>query len=67
MKFIGIVGSRRRDSHQDYLLLVSTFDNVVDIAKASDILIAMVADDRTGGTESTITAAKKFGRRIVLI
>lgn len=31
-----------------------------DIAKDSDILIACVSEDRTGGTEDTITKFKKF-------
>ena len=37
------------------------------IARDADILIAMVAGDRTGGTENTIATAMKLDKRIVLI
>jgi hypothetical protein len=33
-----------------------------DIAKASDMLIALVSDDRTGGTEDTIKKFKKLNK-----
>lgn len=38
-----------------------------DIANNCDILIAVVAADRTGGTEDTIVKAEKLGRKIVLV
>lgn len=38
-----------------------------DIAKDADILIALVAEDRTGGTEDTIKKAKKLNKRIIII
>jgi len=38
-----------------------------DIADNCDILIAVVAEDRTGGTEDTIVKAEKLGRKIILI
>jgi hypothetical protein len=38
-----------------------------DIAKDCDVLIACVAEDRTGGTEDTIKKAEKLGKRIVLV
>lgn len=37
------------------------------IARDADILLAMVAHDRTGGTEDTIAKAIKFGKRVVII
>jgi len=37
------------------------------IAEDSDVLIAVVSPDRTGGTEDTITKAQKLGKRIVLV
>lgn len=37
------------------------------IAEDCDILIAVVAPDRTGGTEDTIKKAKKLGKKIVLV
>lgn len=117
MKFIGIVGSRRRDSHDDYNLLLRVFDIIyqpddcivsggcwkgadrfaemiaaqrgismlvysadweqhgriagflrnTDIANTSDVLIALPAPDRTGGTEDTITKFLKTGRRLVIV
>lgn len=39
-----------------------------DIARESDILIACVAPDRTGGTEDTIRKYLKFGKdRLILV
>jgi hypothetical protein len=38
----------------------------VDIARASDVLIALPALDRTGGTESTIKSAYRFSKRVIL-
>lgn len=37
------------------------------IAEDADIVIAVVAPDRTGGTEDTIRKAKKLGKTIVLV
>lgn len=37
------------------------------IAKDADILIAVVAKDRKGGTEDTITKAQKLGKEVVLV
>lgn len=37
------------------------------IARDSDILIAVVAEDRKGGTEDTIKKAEKFKHKIVLV
>lgn len=37
------------------------------IAKDSDILIAVVANDRTGGTEDTIKKIDKLGKEVVLV
>ncbi len=103
MKYIGIVGTRRRDSQEDYRIVRKVFLEVCEqediiisggcskggdrfaeiiaknfsilikifkadwslgkhagflrntnIAKKSDILIACIAKDRTGGTEDTI-------------
>lgn len=36
------------------------------IAQDADILIAIIADDRTGGTEDTIKKAMKLGKQIIL-
>ena len=110
MKYIGIVGSRRRNLLQDYRKTWFQFKNIyepedvivsggcplggdqfaeriakhhkvriiifradwqndgpkagfirnTDIAKISDVLVACVAPDRTGGTEDTIRKFKKF-------
>lgn len=38
-----------------------------DIAKNSDIILAVVSKDRKGGTEDTIKKAQKFGKEIRLI
>ena len=38
-----------------------------NIAEDSDVLIAVVAEDRTGGTEDTIKKAEKLGKKIVLV
>lgn len=37
------------------------------IAKDADILIAVVAADRTGGAEDTIKKAQKMGKQIILV
>lgn len=37
------------------------------IAEDCDILIAVVADDRTGGTEDTIKKAKKFKKKVYIV
>jgi len=117
MKTIGIVGSRRRNSEEDYKLCENKFleiyedgDEVVSggcyaggdkfaeiiakkyqvpikiyyaqwnklgkragfarntyIAQDADVIIALVANDRTGGTEDTIKKAEKDNKRIILI
>lgn len=115
---IGLIGSRRRNSAEDYLLVEKTFllwykegDQIVSggcpsgadhfaeiiakkysvpitiyyanwnkygkaagfrrngkIAEESDVLIACVADDRTGGTEDTIKKYVKLGKvQLVLL
>ena len=110
MKRIGIVGSRRRDAHDDFTKCLSVFQSIYDegdrivsggcpkggdrfaeiladqlatpieifyaewdkygrgagfkrntyIAQASDVLIACVAADRTGGTEDTVRKFQKL-------
>ena len=37
------------------------------IAEDADVLIAVVASDRTGGTEDTIRKAKRLGKEVILI
>lgn len=118
MKIIGIVGSRRRNSEEDYQKLLAKFKEVYEvddeivsggcpkgadrfaemlalhcqvpikiyyaewnrlgksagyirnayIAGDADVLIALVSDDRTGGTESTIKEYLKLGKtQLILI
>lgn len=117
MKTIGIVGSRRRDTMEDYELCEREFlkhyekgDTLVSggcrkggdrfaemiaikfdidiklhlaewdkygkgagfkrntyIAEDADIIIAVVAADRTGGTEDTLRKAEKMGKTIYLV
>lgn len=117
MKTIGIIGSRRRTSKEDYAQLEKKFleiykdgDEIVsggcplgadswaesiakkyqvpikiyyaqwnklgksagfarntDIARDSDVLIAVVASDRTGGTEDTIRKAEKMEGKTIII
>ena len=117
MKYIGIVGSRRRNEESDYRLVLEAFYNfrepgdiIVsggcwagadrfaetiakkeqvpiliyyaewdrlgkgagfarngDIAAKSDILIACVAPDRTGGAEDTIKKFTKFGKTDLIL
>lgn len=44
------------------------FRRNTDIAKSSDVLIACVALDRTGGTEDTIRKYKKLGKdRLIIV
>lgn len=38
-----------------------------DIARESDILIAVVAPDRTGGTEDTVKKATNLGKKVYLV
>lgn len=116
-KTIGIVGSRRRDTRQDYEILVRVFDSIyqigdwivsggcwkgadrfaemiaderhipiiilnadwdkhgkaagpirnTDIAQWSSVLLAMVASDRTGGTEDTVRKMEQLQRSIKLL
>lgn len=37
------------------------------VARDSDILFALIAPDRTGGTENAIKHAKEFNKKIVLV
>lgn len=37
------------------------------IAEDADIIIAVVSEDRTGGTEDTILKAEKLGKKIVIV
>jgi hypothetical protein len=117
MKTIGIVGSRRRDTADDFNMCEKAFleiykegDHLVsggcsrggdrfceilakkyqipikihyaqwdklgkkagmirntDIAKDCDILMAVVAEDRTGGAEDTVRKATTFGKEIILV
>jgi predicted Rossmann fold nucleotide-binding protein DprA/Smf involved in DNA uptake len=122
MKTIGIIGSRRRNTKDDFQLLRKIFyaiyeagDKIVSghcpkggdamaevianelglteengklilhlpewdkygkgagfvrntyIAEDADILIAIVAADRKGGTEDTIKKANKMGKKVVLV
>jgi len=117
MKKIGIIGSRRRDTHEDYkkcedmfLSIYENGDEIVsggcsrggdrfaeilakkyqvpikiyyaqwdklgkgagfarnaDIARDSDILISVVAKDRTGGAEDTIRKAERMNKKIILL
>jgi hypothetical protein len=116
-KCIGIVGSRRRNTQLDYLIVWANLrdnfkrgDTIVSggcpvggdkwaeilaekgkipikihrpdwdkhgvkatfvrneiIAKDADLLIAQVADDRTGGTEDTIKKFKKLGKTNLIL
>jgi len=115
-KIIGIVGSRRRNSTADEILLEEAFfqvyqpgDRIVSggcsqgadafaevlarrhgitiiihyarwadgkasglarntsIARDADVLLAVVASDRTGGTEDTIDKARRFGKKITIL
>jgi hypothetical protein len=117
MKCIGIVGSRRRNTDNDFELCYATFLNIYKkgdtlvsggckqggdrfceilakkynipikihyadwthygkgagfirnefIVKDSDILIALVSKDRTGGTENTIDWAKKYNKKVIIV
>jgi YspA, cpYpsA-related SLOG family len=119
---VGIVGSRRRDSNEDFSLCCTALRKVIDqhgkdnvrivsggcpkggdkfaetlarmhgltiiihhadwsgpagraagfvrnskIAQDCDILMAVVADDRTGGTEDTVKKAQRLKKTILLI
>lgn len=116
-KIIGIVGSRRRDSQEDYDKLKRILDSIYYIgdwfvsggcykgadrmaedyayihnipmiiyeadwnkygkaagpirneyiARDCTALVALPSIDRAGGTESTIEAAKRLGRKVILI
>jgi len=37
------------------------------IARDCDVLVAVVAEDRTGGTEDTVKKALKLGKRVVYV
>jgi predicted Rossmann fold nucleotide-binding protein DprA/Smf involved in DNA uptake len=117
MKYVGVVGSRRRNRHADYQLLKETLSGMLDkgdvlvsggckqgadafaeiiardeglsilihhadwvglgkgagfarntlIAEDSDMLVAVVASDRTGGTEDTVRKAEKLGKKVILL
>jgi hypothetical protein len=43
------------------------FARNTDIAKDSDVLIAVVASDRTGGAEDTIKKAIKMNKKIIIL
>lgn len=119
VKTIGIVGSRRRDSNEDFGLTVSAYlaireiygevrlvsggcptggDHFAEmiakqygltitihypnwelfgkaagpirntkIARDCDVLLALVAPDRTGGTEDTIKKTEKMGKKVIFV
>lgn len=118
MKTIGIVGSRRRSSANDFILLLAAFDNVwqpgdrivsggcekggddfawhitkargltitvhfpdwsgpsgklagidrnTSIAEDCDVLLALVAANRKGGTEDTIKKVEQLGKEVILL
>ena len=120
MKTIGIIGSRRRNTIGDYLLVEAAFNKIYEpgdrivsggckkggdkfaeiiakkknitpiihpaewkkngyfnraagferntfIAMDSDVLIACVSDDRTGGTEDTIKKFQKLGKAELIL
>ena len=115
-KVIGIVGSRRRATDADQLLLMGEFTKIFNpgdrlvsggcptggdayaewiakkkgltitihypnwdagkhagfernskIAEDCDILLALVASDRTGGTEDTIEKTKALGKKVIIL
>lgn len=116
-KCIGIVGSRRRNSEEDFEILVKIFSEIYEpgdtivsggcycgadkmaeqisqdfnapikihkaewdkyglsagikrntyIAEDCDVLLAVVAPDRTGGTEDTIKKAKRLNKEVILL
>ncbi len=37
------------------------------IARDADVIMALPASDRTGGTEDTLKKAEKFGKKIILV
>ena len=37
------------------------------IAQDCDVLIAVVSEDRTGGTEDTVKKADKMGKKVILV
>jgi len=43
------------------------FARNTNIAEDSDVIIALVSSDRTGGTEDTIKKATEMGKQIILI
>jgi predicted nucleic acid-binding Zn-ribbon protein len=43
------------------------FKRNTNIAEDADVLIAIVAEDRKGGTEDTIKKAEKLGKQIILV
>jgi hypothetical protein len=43
------------------------FERNTRIAEDGDVIIACVAQDRTGGTEDTIKKAEKLGKQVILV
>jgi hypothetical protein len=43
------------------------FERNIKIVEHSDIIIAVVSSDRTGGTEDTIEKAKKLNKQVILV
>jgi hypothetical protein len=43
------------------------FKRNVYIAQDADVVIAVCAEDRTGGTENTIFLAQKLGKKIIIV
>lgn len=80
---VGIVGSRRRDTNSDNNAVWILCQSLVNEfgkdgfrlvsggcpkgAEDSDILYALVADDRIGGTEDTVKKALKLGKPVYLV
>lgn len=116
MKYIGIIGSRRRNRPQDRSILRAKFNEIYEpgdvvvsggcptggdsfaediarsdgitiiihhanwklgnhagllrnanVAEDSDVILALVAHDRTGGAEDTIKKALKLNKQVILL
>jgi len=59
--------SKLPDNPKNYDWAKVFYERNTWIAEDCDVLLAMVHDDRKGGTEDTIKKAEKFGKKIILV
>ncbi len=59
--------SKLPENPEKYHFAIINYARNTLIAEECDILVALVAEDRQGGTEDTIKKAKKLNKKVILL